>query len=118
MMIAILIYVGLNERTKEIGILRSLGARKRDIAMIFNLETIIIGFFAGLLGVLFTYLISFPLNNFFNTVLEGFINVVNLRWFHAVILMTLSMSLTFITGFFPSRVASKKHPAEALKYNE
>ncbi|MFU8787194.1 MAG: ATP-binding cassette domain-containing protein [Candidatus Izemoplasmataceae bacterium] len=118
MMIGILIYVGLQERTKEIGILRSLGARKKDIAHIFNAETIIIGFLAAFIGITTALILSIPLNNFFDRTLDGFENIVTLRVVHALLITLLSISLTLFTGFFPSKVASKKHPARALKYNE
>lgn len=113
-MIAIITYVSVIERTKEIGILRSVGARKKDITRIFNAETIIIGFVAGSLGVGIAYLLTIPINAIINN-LVGIMGIASLSITSALMLIIGSMVLTLIAGFFPSRMASKKDPVIALR---
>ena len=113
-MIAIITYVSVIERTKEIGILRAVGARKKDISRVFNAETLIIGFAAGLFGVGLSYLISVPINMVVGR-LVGLDSVAALNPVHAIILILGSMALTLIAGFIPSRMAAKKDPVEALR---
>ncbi|HOL60323.1 MAG TPA: ABC transporter ATP-binding protein/permease [Clostridia bacterium] len=113
-MIGIITYISVLERTKEIGVLRSLGARKKDISRVFSAETMIIGFISGLIGVSLTYVFSVPIN----TVLEknlGIKAIANLVWWQALILIAMSIGLTVISGFIPSRIASKKDPVKALR---
>jgi putative ABC transport system permease protein len=117
-MIGIITYISVLERTKEIGILRSLGARKKDISRVFNAESFIIGLLAGLIGVIFTFIISIPLNIVLENVLDGFENIAKLRIDHAIYLVLISISLTFIAGLIPSRLAAKKDPVSALRHNE
>ncbi len=117
-MIGIITYVSVLERTKEIGILRSLGARKKDISRVFNAESSIIGFFAGVLGISITFILSFPLNNLLKEQLTGFGNIVILRADHALYLIIVSISLTFIAGLIPARIAANKDPVKALRHNE
>lgn len=117
-MIGIITYVSVLERTKEIGILRSLGARKRDISSVFNAESIIIGFFAGMIGIITTFILSIPINIILGNVLEGFGDIAILRVDHALYLITISVVLTFVAGLIPSRIAAKKDPVEALRHNE
>ncbi|MBN2604354.1 MAG: ABC transporter permease, partial [Bacilli bacterium] len=117
-MIGIITYVSVLERTKEIGILRSLGARKRDISSVFNAESIIIGFIAGMIGIVTTFILSIPINIVLANVLEGFGDIAILRIDHALYLITISVILTFIAGLIPSRIAAKKDPVEALRHNE
>ncbi|MCL2061871.1 MAG: ATP-binding cassette domain-containing protein [Firmicutes bacterium] len=119
-MIAIITYVSVIERTKEIGVLRSIGARKKDISRVFNAETIIIGLFAGLLGVGIAYLFTIPINFIigFFVARNGGMNIGNLAILnplHALILVAVSTVLTFISGFIPSRMAAKKDPVVALR---
>lgn len=113
-MIGIITYVSVIERTKEIGILRSVGARKKDISRVFNAETLIIGFSAGIMGVAISYLLSFPINLvIFNlSQLEG---IADLNLLHGLLLIAGSMVLTLIAGFLPSRIAANKDPVEALR---
>lgn len=113
-MIAIITYVSVIERTKEIGILRSVGARKKDISRVFNAETLIIGFTAGSFGVILAYLLSIPINQ---TILKlvKIDGVANLSPIHALYLIIGSMGLTLIAGFIPSRMAAKKDPVKALR---
>ena len=113
-MIGIITYVSVIERTKEIGILRSLGARKQDISRIFNAETLIIGALAGLIGVLVTYMFC-PIINVIVGGLSGVQGIANFSPVHALSLIAISMILTLISGSIPSRIASKKDPVECLR---
>ena len=113
-MIAIIIYVSVIERTKEIGILRSVGARKKDISRVFNAEALLIGMVAGLIGVGITYLIQIPVNSIILT-LVGVSGIASLPILYAGILVLGSMCLTLIAGFIPSRMAAKKDPVVALR---
>lgn len=113
-MIAIITYVSVIERTKEIGILRSVGARKKDISRVFNAETLIIGFTAGVLGVGLSYLLTIPINTIISN-LAGITGIANLNPMHGILLIVGSMVLTLIAGFIPSRMAAKKDPVVALR---
>ena len=113
-MIGIITYISVLERTKEIGILRALGARKKDITRVFNAETFIIGIFSGMLGVALAYLLTIPANIIIEN-LSGLANVAKLNPIHALILIIISLSLTIIGGFIPANMASKKDPVEALR---
>lgn len=113
-MIGIITYVSVIERTKEIGILRSVGARKKDISRVFNAETLIIGFVAGTLGIGLSYLLVIPINLLIE-VLSGSQNVAMLSPAAALILIGGSMFLTLIAGLIPSRMAAKKDPVIALR---
>ena len=114
-MIAILIYTSVIERTKEIGILRAIGASKKNVSGMFNAETMIIGFTSGMFGVLFTYLLCIPIN----LILHSLTGIGNLNAYlpigAAVILVCISMLLTLISGIIPSRSAAKKDPVVALR---
>ncbi|MFA5381481.1 MAG: ATP-binding cassette domain-containing protein [Candidatus Izemoplasmatales bacterium] len=113
-MIGIITYVSVVERTKEIGIMRAVGARKKDISRIFNAETIIIGFTAGVFGILMTLLINIPLN----LIIQNLIGVANfsiLPIYSAVVLIVISVGLTFIAGLIPSKIAANKDPVVALR---
>lgn len=115
-MIAIITYVSVLERTKEIGVLRSLGARKKDISRVFNAETFLIGLAAGILGVGITYLLSVPINIILSNALEGMMkNIANLAITSAIILIIISILLTLISGLIPARIAAKKDPVDALR---
>ena len=114
-MIGIITYVSVVERTKEIGILRAIGARKKDISRIFNAETFLIGLFAGLIGIGVTYLLSIPINLIVGGLIEGGITLVSLKITDALILVAVSFILTLIAGLVPSRIASKKDPVVALR---
>jgi len=113
-MIAIITYVSVIERTKEIGILRAVGARKKDISRVFNAETLIVGFVAGTIGVGLSYLLSLLINAIVQG-LVGLDNIASLSLLHAGVLILGSMALTLIAGFIPSRMAAKKDPVEALR---
>ena len=114
-MIGIITYISVLERTKEIGILRSIGASKRDISRVFNAETMIIGFGAGFIGVGGTLLLCIPINAIIHA-LSGIDNVsAQMPLAAGVILIAISVVLTLISGLFPARIASKKDPVEALR---
>ena len=113
-MIGIITYISVLERTKEIGILRSIGASKKDISRVFNAETLIVGYVAGLLGILVTVLLNIPIS----LIIEKFSDIKGLASLPlggAIILVAISMTLTLIAGLIPSRVAAKKDPVEALR---
>ncbi len=113
-MIGIIMYISVLERTKEIGILRSLGARKKDISRVFNAETFIIGMSSGILGILITELLLIPANHILYN-LTDLKNVAVLNPIHAIILIIISLILTLIGGALPARIASKKDPVIALR---
>lgn len=113
-MIGIITYISVLERTKEIGILRSIGASKKDISQVFNAETLIIGSISGLLGILATVLLNIPINIIIKNITN--INEISkLPVIGAIILVLISMSLTVIAGLIPAKMASKKDPVEALR---
>ena len=113
-MIGVITYISVLERTKEIGILRAIGARKKDISRVFNAETFIIGLIAGILGIGITLLLNIPINIIIHN-LSGIKNVATLPTLGALILVVISVSLTVISGLIPSRYASKKDPVVALR---
>jgi len=113
-MIGIITYISVLERTKEIGILRSIGASKKDISRVFNAETLIIGLTAGLFGIGITLLINIPVNIIIKN-LAGVKNISSLPLIGGIILVLISMFLTIIAGLIPARIASKKDPVEALR---
>ena len=114
-MIGIIIYISVLERTKEIGIIRSLGGRKKDVSRVFNAESIIIGAFAGILGVTITYILTFPINIIVTRFEETLTGVAQVNVLHLLGLVLISTVLTFIGGYIPSRMAAKKNPVEALR---
>ncbi len=113
-MIAIITYISVLERTKEIGILRAIGASKKDIRRVFNSETIIEGFAAGLMGVSIAYLLTIPANAIIKDALDVS-NLTRLPFNAAVILVLISVFLTVIAGLIPANMASKKDPVESLR---
>lgn len=113
-MIGIITYVSVIERTKEIGILRSVGARKKDISRVFNAETLIVGFISGSLGVGLSYLLIVPINQLIERVTDT-ANVASLAPTAATVLIIGSMILTLVAGVIPSRMAAKKDPVVALR---
>ena len=114
-MIGIITYVSVIERTKEIGILRSIGARKKDISRVFNAETIIIGLTAGLLGVIIGGLLNIPVNIIIANLVVGVGTLAVLHPLHAAALVTISVLLTLTAGLIPSRIAANKDPVVALR---
>ena len=113
-MIGIITYISVLERTKEIGILRALGARKKDIKRVFNAETMIIGIFSGVLGIVIAYILTIPTNIIIEN-LSGLANVAKLNIIHAIILVMISVILTVIGGAIPANMASKRDPVIALR---
>ncbi|SHL58579.1 ABC-type lipoprotein export system, ATPase component [Anaerocolumna jejuensis DSM 15929] len=113
-MIGIITYISVMERTKEIGVLRALGARKKDVTRVFNAETVIIGTCSGLLGILLAFILTIPINIVLEH-LTGLTGVAELNPLHAVLLLTISLSLTVLGGFIPAKMASKMNPVEALR---
>ncbi|MCH5156645.1 MAG: ABC transporter ATP-binding protein/permease [Clostridiales bacterium] len=114
-MIGVITLISVQERTKEIGILRAIGASKRDVSSMFNAETVIIGFAAGLIGVVFTYVLCIPIN----LILHALTGIATLSAYlppvAALILIAISVLLTLISGIIPSRSAAKKDPVVALR---
>ena len=116
-MISIITYVSVIERTKEIGVLRSIGARKKDISRVFNAETLIIGLCSGILGVAVSYILTIPISAIVRAVAGGVIstNIAVLAPISAVILVVISVVLTVVAGFIPAKMAAKKDPVKALR---
>ncbi len=114
-MIGVITLISVQERTKEIGILRAIGASKKDVSRMFNAETIIIGFTSGVLGALVTYLLCIPINLILQTITGISTLRAILPFGAAVILTVISVLLTLIAGIIPSRSASKKDPVVALR---
>jgi putative ABC transport system permease protein len=113
-MIGIITYISVLERTKEIGVLRALGARKKDITRVFNAETGIIGICSGAIGIFIAWLLVFPTN----VIIEKMTNVADVAQMnpiHAALLIIISVTLTVIGGFIPAKMASKKDPVVALR---
>lgn len=113
-MIAIITYTSVLERTKEIGVLKALGARKKDVTRVFDAETTILGIFSGVLGVIIAYLCTFPINMVIYN-LTQIENVAELKIEHAVLLVIVSTLLTILGGHIPARMASKKDAVDALR---
>ncbi|MCL1831313.1 MAG: ABC transporter ATP-binding protein/permease [Oscillospiraceae bacterium] len=113
-MIAIITYVSVLERTKEIGILRALGARKKDITRVFDAETFIIGGCSGLIGVIIAYLLTIPANIIIEDMTD-LANVAQLNVLHAIMLLILSTGLTVLGGHLPARMAAQRDAVEALR---
>ena len=113
-MIGIITYISVLERTKEIGILRSIGASKKDVSRVFNAETLLVGLVAGLIGIGVTLLLDIPIN----IVIEHLVSIsgiAKLPWAGGIILVTISVGLTMLAGLIPARFAAKRDPVEALR---
>lgn len=113
-MIGIITYISVLERTKEIGILRSIGASKKDVSRVFNAETVIVGFVAGMIGIIITLLLNIPINIIIKNITD-ISGMSKLPVSGGVALVVISIILTFIAGLIPARVASKKDPVIALR---
>lgn len=113
-MIGIITYISVLERTKEIGILRSIGASKKDVSRVFNAETLIIGLVAGLIGIVVTLLLNIPINMVIKSMV-GISNISKLPTKGAIILVAISVGLTMIAGLIPAKFAAKRDPVEALR---
>ena len=116
-MTGIITYVSVVERTKEIGILRALGARKKDVGRLFEAESCIIGGLAGIFGCLLAYIITLPINQILNALYGEYNigNIASLNILHAILLTLISILLTFFSGLLPARIAAKKDPVIALR---
>ncbi|PKL00909.1 MAG: ABC transporter ATP-binding protein [Tenericutes bacterium HGW-Tenericutes-1] len=114
-MIGIITYVSVLERTKEIGILRALGARKKDISRVFNAETILIGLTAGAMGVFIAWILTFPINKIIGNLVEEMDAIAKFSSVAMLSLIAISVVLTLFSGLIPSRIAAKKDPVEALR---
>ena len=113
-MIGIITYISVLERTKEIGILRAIGASKKNISRVFNAETLIVGFISGVIGILITMLLTLPINSLIHMI-TGVSIITKVPLNAAIILVIISMLLTIVAGLIPSRIASKKDPVVALR---
>jgi putative ABC transport system permease protein len=113
-MIGIITHISVLERTKEIGILRALGASKRNVSQVFNAETIIIGFASGILGIFISWLLCFPINSVISKAVGDGVNV-HIPADSAVFLIILSVVITVIGGLMPAKSAAKKDPVVALR---
>ncbi len=113
-MIGIITYISVLERTKEIGILRAIGASKKDISRVFNAETFIEGLISGILGIGITVLLTFPINSLIHS-LTGVTVTTIVPWQAGIVLIIISMILTIIAGLIPAKMASRKDPVEALR---
>lgn len=116
-MTAIITYNSVLERTKEIGILRAVGARKKDVGRLFKSETLIIGLISGIIGIVITYIAQFPINVIINSLYTDYNigSIANIAFYNAIILVILSSVLAYISGVVPARLAAKKDPVEALR---
>ena len=113
-MIGVITLISVQERTKEIGILRSIGASKRDVSRVFNAETLIIGLGAGVIGIVVTVLLNIPINMIIDH-LAGIGDVAKLPPMGGLILVLISVLLTMIAGLIPAKTAARKDPVEALR---
>ena len=113
-MIGIITYISVLERTKEIGVLRSIGASKRDISHLFDAETVSIGLMSGVFGIVVTLLLTIPINLIIES-LTGLSGLASLPVVGAIVLIAISMTLSFVAGFIPSKLAAKKDPVVALR---
>ncbi len=113
-MVGIITYISVLERRKEIGILRALGARKKDITRVFNAETFIIGSCSGIIGITIAYILIIPINILLLEITK-LSNVAILNPIHAILLVIISVTLTILGGLIPSKIAAKKDPVQALR---
>ena len=113
-MIGIITYVSVVERIKEIGVIRSLGGRKRDVSRLFTAETFIIGLLAGVIGIVFTYIVSAIVNAILKPLI-GYATICALPFDNALLLILLSIALTLLSGVAPARSAARKDPVVALR---
>jgi len=114
-MIGIITYISVLERTKEIGLLRSIGASKKDISRVFNAETLVIGFVSGIIGIGLTLALTIPINSIIQRLTRISTLGAELPWAGGAMLIIISMALTFIAGLIPSRIAANKDPVVALR---
>lgn len=113
-MIAIIIYTSVLERRKEIGVLRSIGARKKDIARVFIAESAILGGYSGIIGIIVSFILSLIGSKILEVVF-AITGLMSVTWWHCLMMFVISMALSMLAGFIPSRIAAKKDPAIALR---
>ncbi len=114
LLIAIIMYISVQDRTREIGILRSLGARKLDISNIFNVETMLLGVFAGIIGVILAAILQYPINLIFGATLN-ISGLLQIAWWHPIVLIAGAVIIIIVSGLIPSIMAAKKDPVIALR---
>ena len=114
-MIGIITYVSVIERTMEIGVLRSLGTRKKDVANVFNSETFIIGLLSGIIGGVISFLLTIPINLIVSSLAPEIGSIATLKFTHVFILTVISIILSIISGIIPARIAARKDPVKALR---
>jgi putative ABC transport system permease protein len=114
-MIGIITYISVLERTKEIGILRAIGASKRDVVRVFRAETIIEGFIAGLIGTVVAWILCLGINTIIGLFNKDINNIASFSIIQALILILISIGLTVFAGSSPAKRASRKDPVEALR---
>ncbi len=114
LLIAIIMYISVQDRTREIGIMRAIGARKTDISNIFNVETLLLGFASGVIGALIAFVLQFPANLIFSEVL-GMAELIVMAWWHPLVLIVGSVIITVLSGLIPAAIAARKEPVNALR---
>lgn len=114
LLIAIIMYISVQDRTREIGIMRALGARKLDISNVFNVETMLLGIFAGIIGVILSLILQFPVNLIFANTL-GISGLLHIAWWHPIVLIVGALLIIVLSGLIPSVMAAKKDPVVALR---
>ncbi len=114
LLIAIIMYISVQDRTREIGIMRAIGARKRDISNIFNVETMILGLASGIIGALIAYIVQFPGNLIFTKALN-MAALLQMAWWHPIVLISGAIVITVVSGLIPAAMAAKKEPVIALR---
>lgn len=114
LLIAIIMYISVQDRTREIGIMRAIGARKRDISNIFNVETLLLGLASGIIGALIAYIVQFPGNLIFTEALN-MAALLQMAWWHPIVLIAGAIIITVVSGLIPAAMAAKKEPVIALR---
>lgn len=114
LLIAIIMYISVQDRTREIGIMRAIGARKRDISNIFNVETLLLGLASGIIGALIAYIVQFPGNLIFTEALN-MAALLQMAWWHPIVLIVGAIIITVVSGLIPAAMAAKKEPVIALR---
>lgn len=114
LLIAIIMYISVQDRTREIGIMRAIGARKSDISNIFNVETMLLGLASGVIGALIAFIVQFPGNLIFTDALN-MAPLLQMAWWHPLVLICGAVVITVVSGLIPASMASRKEPVIALR---